>query len=265
MVSMVMIRSVLSKNEVDVRLLAFFRQYLYLIEMRDAIDEQLSSVAALGEPVRRALYRYVIEQREPVSREQAAGGAGVARHVAKFHLDRLVADGLLDTEYRRPPGRSGPGAGRPAKLYRRAEREIEVSLPQRRYDLAGQVLARAVTIAGESGAPLDRALREAATAAGRALPGETGADADESGGDPLAAVAAVLAAHGYEPHVRADAITLGNCPFHSLAREFPDLVCGLNLDLLRGMVGESGAGALQPRLEPGTDRCCVVLARSAGR
>src|SRR5665213_1103563 len=101
----------------------------------DDFDLQVSSVAALGEPVRRALYRYVVEQGKPVSRDEAAAGVGVARHVAKFHLDRLEEDGLLEAEFSRPPGRrAGPGAGRPSKLYRRSSHELSVSLPERQYD-----------------------------------------------------------------------------------------------------------------------------------
>ena len=90
---------------------------------RGDFEAGVAAVAALAEPARRALYAFVSGQDEPVSREQAAAGAGVARHVAKFHLDKLVEDGLLDFEFRRPPGRRGPGAGRPAKVYRRSERE----------------------------------------------------------------------------------------------------------------------------------------------
>src|SRR6476620_6115370 len=115
------------------------------------IDADLISVAALGEPVRRELYRFVAAQPDPVSRDQAAAGVGVARHVAKFHLDKLEEDGLLEVEYRRPPGRSGPGAGRPAKLYRRSGRAIAISLPERRYDLAGQVMAQAIIAAESTG------------------------------------------------------------------------------------------------------------------
>src|SRR5437868_8151395 len=101
--------------------------------------------SALADPVRRELYRWVVAQAEPVSRDQAASGAGVPRHTAKFHLDRLVDQGLLETEFRRLTGRAGPGAGRPAKLYRRAARELAVSLPPRHYDTAADLLASAVT------------------------------------------------------------------------------------------------------------------------
>src|SRR5438477_3367219 len=97
-------------------------------DVKPDLDSRLDRISGLGEPVRRALYRFVVGQAAPVSRDQAAAGVGIARHVAKFNLDRLVQDGLLQAEYRRPEGRGGPGAGRPAKRYRRAEGDLEVSL-----------------------------------------------------------------------------------------------------------------------------------------
>ena len=90
--------------------------------MADDFAEQVAGVAALAEPVRRDLYRFVVAQAGPVSRDQAGEGVGVPRHTAKFHLDKLVEEGLLDTEFRRLGDRQGPGAGRPTKLYRRSRR-----------------------------------------------------------------------------------------------------------------------------------------------
>src|SRR4051794_1349206 len=109
-----------------------------------AVQARLRSLASLSEPIRRTLYRYVAEQPGPVSREQAASGVGVAHHVAKFHLDKLEEDGLLEVEYRRPAGRTGPGAGRPAKYYRRAPGDLAVSLPERHYELPARLMAEAI-------------------------------------------------------------------------------------------------------------------------
>ena len=227
--------------------------------MSEDFADDVASVAALGEPVRRALYSYVVAQDEPVSRESAAAGTGVAHHVAKFNLDRLVADGLLEVEYGRPAGRGGPGAGRPAKLYRRAARDISVSLPERRYDVAGHVMAEAITVAARDGVPVDDALHAAARETGRRL-GET---AEVDGGLPARdAVSEVLAGYGYEPRTVGGEVVLANCPFHRLAAEYRQLVCGMNLDLIGGLLDVVRPGALTARLNPGPDRCCVTLAQA---
>src|SRR3954454_20889923 len=112
---------------------------------------QVSAVAALAEPTRRRLYEYVVRQASAVGRDDVAEALDVPRATAAFHLDRLGADGLLDVHYERRTGRSGPGAGRPAKLYRRAECSVSVSLPERRYDLAGQLLASALAESERTG------------------------------------------------------------------------------------------------------------------
>src|SRR3954468_21017530 len=125
-------------------------------------DDEFAAVGALADPARRALYRFVVEAEGPVSRDQAAAGVGLPRHTVKFHLDRLVDDGLLETEYRRLSGRRGAGAGRPAKLYRRAARQFEVTLPERHYDLAGRILAGAVDTAATGDAPVLDAVEQAA-------------------------------------------------------------------------------------------------------
>ena len=102
----------------------------------------LDRLAALTEPVRRRLYEFVVAQAEPVDRDGAAAGAGVGRPLAAFHLDRLAEAGLLDVTYRRRSGRTGPGAGRPAKFYARARHgELSVSVPPRHYELAATILA----------------------------------------------------------------------------------------------------------------------------
>ncbi|MGH8931575.1 MAG: helix-turn-helix transcriptional regulator [Egibacteraceae bacterium] len=233
---------------------------------QDDLDQRLAGVAALGDPVRRALYRYVVAQPQAVSRNQAAEGAGVARHVAKFHLDKLADDGLLEVDYARPPGRRGPGAGRPAKRYRRAARELAVSLPERRYDLAGRLLAAAVTRSQRDGVPVNDALRQAAREVGRAI----GTQVQERAGSRpsratvLAAARDVLDEHGYEPRADGHGLTLINCPFHALAQEYTELVCGMNLDLMRGLVAVLDSSGLTAVLQPTPGRCCVQLRGPVG-
>lgn len=228
----------------------------------DDFAAQVSGVSALAEPARRALYLYVVAQPDPVSRDQAAEGAGLPRHTAKFHLDKLVEEGLLDTEYRRLSGRRGPGAGRPAKLYRRSDRQLAVTLPQRHYALAGQILAGAVEQAARDGAPVLDAVRRAAAEAGARLGAEQGGGDGGPGGDPLDDLAAVLARYGYEPRVRDEVLSLANCPFHILAREHTALVCGMNLHLLGAMLDELGYPGVRAGSDPAPGRCCVTLTRT---
>ncbi|HEV7688979.1 MAG TPA: transcriptional regulator [Acidimicrobiia bacterium] len=224
-------------------------------------DDRLAVLASLAEPGRRLLYSYVVSQAEPVSRQQAAEAVGVPRHVAKFHLDRLVAEGLLDTEYRRPPGRRGPGAGRPTKLYRRSGRELAISVPPRHYDLVGRLLASAVNETQRTGGSLAENLSQVARGAGSDLGSaarrRAGTDADRA--IRLVAAAEVLREHGYEPRVDGGDLTLANCPFDALARDFTALVCGMNLDFVDGLLAGLDLPDVTARLDPVPGRCCVRL------
>jgi predicted ArsR family transcriptional regulator len=213
------------------------------------------AIAALADPVRRRLYEYVVSCTGPVSREQAASGAGVPLHSARFHLERLVTAGLLDVSSARVSGRTGPGAGRPSKLYRRAPGELAVSVPPREYDLVGGVLAAAVE-RSLAGTALEQALAEEARAAGR-RDGATVAGA----GDELDRTAEALTARGFEPSRTGDSLELRNCPFDALARDHTALVCGVNLDYVSGVVEGVGCRHACAELDPGEDRCCVRVTR----
>lgn len=209
-------------------------------------SERVAAVAALEDPVRRALYDHVAASGSAVGRDAAAAALGLRRSTAAFHLDRLAAQGLLAVEYRRLGGRTGPGAGRPAKLYRRPDSEVAVSVPERRYDLAGWLLAGAVEESTRSGAPVREVLNRMSRDTGR----EIGASAES--------LPAALDEHGFEPSREPDGgLVLRNCPFHRLARQFTELVCGLNLELLRGVAEGSGDDPHTMVLDPGPGRCCV--------
>lgn len=228
----------------------------------------VTALAALNEPVRRRLYEHAASSANGVSRDGAANALGVPRSVAAFHLDKLVEVGLLDAEYRRPPGRGGPGAGRPAKWYRRSDLEFGCAVPDRRYHLAAALFAEAVSCALETGTPLPQALRSAAQTHGR----ELGAELPDTTSAPelTSALAETLAKEGYEPRV-VDAgastgpcgceqtITLGNCPFHALAEAHRTLVCSMNLEIFSGLAEAAGLGPEAARLDPDADECCVVL------
>jgi predicted ArsR family transcriptional regulator len=226
---------------------------------RDKRDAPISALAALDEPLRRRVYRYVAAQEGQVRRDEVAEALGVARSVAAFHLDKLADVGLLDVEFRRPPGRGGPGAGRPAKLYRRASAELSLSLPERHYDLVGRLLADAVVMASHE--PLDPTEAAHATARehGRALGREAGASAGAGEETDLGRVTEALRGEGYEPRAVEHCVLLENCPFHAVAEEQRDLVCGMNLELVEGLIEGMEVPGVDARLEPAPGRCCVSV------
>jgi predicted ArsR family transcriptional regulator len=235
----------------------------------DELADQVAGVGALVEPARRALYLFVLSQPDAVSREQAAAAVGLPLHSAKFHLDRLVGEGLLEVEFRRLSGRTGPGAGRPSKLYRRSSRQLSVSLPERHYDLAGDVLASAIDRSIQDAVPIAEAVREAASAKGRriaaafvdeaqpeASPAPGGSDRDDTG---LRRVGDLLAHHGYEPRSSNTEICMANCPFDRLATEHTELVCGMNLALIDAVIDGLGTRGLSAELAPQPGFCCVKV------
>jgi len=221
----------------------------------DQLDEQLSGLGALSEPTRRRLYEYVTGQPVSVSREQAAEAVAMPVHSAKFHLDKLVAAGLLEVEFRRLTGRTGPGAGRPAKLYRRSGRQVSVTLPPRSYDLAGGLLATAIERAAHDAVPVAEAVHQVAHDQGHRLADEH-APAE---GDDLGRVTAVLQGEGYEPRLTEGTVCLANCPFDRLAAEHTELVCGMNLSLISGVLDRLAITSLTARLAPTPDMCCVRI------
>ena len=199
----------------------------------------VDAIGLLHEPVRRAVYEYVAAQPGPVGRDDVAAAVGVGRTLAAFHLDKLAGGGLLTVSFARRAGRTG----RPAKLYRRAESELAVSVPPRQYRLLAGALAEALDEAGAEPAAYAAAYRR-----GQAQPFD---------GDP----ADHLAGLGYEPFLDGPAIRLRNCPFGTEADEFPPLVCGMNLALVRGMLAGAGLPETDAEIDPTPSGCCVRINR----
>lgn len=232
-----------------------------------SLETDAAGIGTLAEPMRRELYLYVCSQPAAVSRDQAADAVGVAHHQAKFHLDRLESEGLLESDYARLGGRTGPGAGRPSKLYRRADRDIAVSLPGREYELAGRLMADAIARSGATGEPVIEALHGVAGDLGQRI---AAASVPEGGFDGSARAAldlavAVLAEHGYEPREEEGQVVMANCPFHALAEIQTEIVCHMNHALICGVTQALGPHAPDARLEPGDNRCCVVLSAPVER
>ena len=229
---------------------------------RDSLERDASGIGALADPVRQQLYQFVCSQPAPVSRDQAADAVGIPHHQDKFHLDRLTAEGLLESDYARLTGRSGPGAGRTSKLYRRARREIAVSLPQREYELAGRLMATAIARSASTAEPVADVLNRVAHDYGQTIGATECPPADAAAA--LELTLTVLSNYGYEPRSADGEVELANCPFHALAQEQPELACNMNHALITGVADALAPHGPGARLCPGPDRCCVVLTPGDG-
>jgi predicted ArsR family transcriptional regulator len=183
----------------------------------------------------------------------------MSRALAAFHLDKLAAAGLLDVTYRRLSSRTGPGAGRPSKLYRKSSRQIDVTLPPRRYELAARLLAQAIQAAGPAAT---KALEERAKSWGHDMGSAAREQAGKRAGAERLERSAfdVLRSAGFEPRRESGAIVLGNCPFEALTSDSRALICSMNLALCRGLIAGLHDAEWRARLEPKPDRCCVVIA-----
>jgi predicted ArsR family transcriptional regulator len=218
---------------------------------RDQWVDPVDRIGVLSEPVRRRLYELVARAGAPVDRDTAAAQVGIGRPLAAFHLDRLVRAGLLDVQFHRRSGRTGPGAGRPAKFYiRPTDQEISVDLPPRSYDMAAEILATGV----ERADPARTSVMEVARERGRSM---------AAGPAASRGLLPMLETQGYEPFLDDDGVVrLRNCPFHALVDEHRELTCAMNHALLEGAttaVANSGFRAIS---DPREGLCCVAFVRA---
>jgi predicted ArsR family transcriptional regulator len=206
-------------------------------------------LAPLCDPVRRDLFFFISERGDWVSRNEAADALGLRRGLVAHHLDRLAADGLLQVDDRRLTGRSGPGAGRPAKLYRPTTERFSLSIPARNPAVVAQLLADSI---GETtkGAVFARARKAGATM--------VNATAVISDSDRRRAIVDALTAYGYSPRVSDGELTLTNCPYDPLASAHRALVCGMNLSLVEGAIAAVALRGVTCSLRtPTNGECCV--------
>ncbi|MGB3414135.1 MAG: helix-turn-helix domain-containing protein [Microbacteriaceae bacterium] len=212
-------------------------------------QQDISAIGAMSDPLRRSVYDYISKNRKALSRDEIAEGLGVPRATIAFHLEKLVAEGLLDFEFKRLGGRTGPGAGRPSKLYSRTQKEISVSIPQRQYDIAGHLLATAIERSELNGEAVRDSLNQVSHDEGVSL------------GKSAESLDSALTQCGYEPYQDEHGnVLLANCPFHQLSTGHTDLICGANVELVKGMISGSGAQNLSASLTPNPGGCCVRIA-----
>jgi predicted ArsR family transcriptional regulator len=230
--------------------------------MLSRLRRALPALTALDDDVRRRLYLHVRSAGRAVTRDEAAAATDISERLAAFHLDKLEREGLLVSSYARKPGRSGPGAGRTSKFYAVSDLEFDASIPERRYDFVGQILVSAIA-AGDAGESPGTAARRIAADRGKTMGEEIRSEQKLRRAGRrrvLNAAAKALTELGYEPYeTNGDAISLRSCPFHTLARQNPDMVCGINQAFIDGVLRGLGNDAITATLEPTPGQCCVKL------
>lgn len=227
------------------------------------------AVAVLVDPVRRALFDCVRRRDRAVSREEAADLVGVSRPLAAFHLDKLVEAGLLAARYEAPDDRPR-GRGRTPKVYV-AVADVDMTLPPRRYELLASVLADAVAATAESGSGSDPGSGSGSGNGNGNGNGEGAGDASRAAmkqahargveyGRSLEHLETALTRLGFEPtHEQDGTVLLDNCPFHAIAVAHPELVCGLNLAFVDGLLDGTGEKGKRAELAPRPGHCCVEI------
>lgn len=229
--------------------------------MLKRLRRDAGAVGALEDDLRRDMYLFIRAAGRPISRDEAAEHVGISRKLAAFHLDKLVDKGLLAAHYARLPGRTGRGAGRSSKLYEPSDIELDVSIPERRYDIVGEILVAALSDTSDK--PARDVARRVAFERGHAIGEEVKAEMNlrPPGSERVLSIAEeTLGAYGFEPYRdEKGSVSLRNCPFHNLSRQAPDLVCGLNREFVDGLLRGLGNQGVAADLEPTPGECCVKL------
>jgi predicted ArsR family transcriptional regulator len=229
-----------------------------------SFEDSLDAVGTLTDDLRRSLYLFIRARRRPVGRDEAAEAVGISRELAAFHLDKLIERGLLRARYGRLSGRVGPGAGRTSKLYEPTDLDVAVSIPRRSYDFAGSILVDALA---RTGAPALETVQESARQQGASLGRKIKREqrlANASHKKLVSSVVDLLYDRGYEPYIdEQGSLRLSNCPFHVLAQQSIEIVCGLNQAFIEGVLSGLGAKGLNAILDPRPGECCVRVSTAA--
>jgi predicted ArsR family transcriptional regulator len=215
----------------------------------DDFDRALGKLTgALGDPTRRGIYLTVRDSETPVTASRVAELFTIHPNVARHHLDRLVAEGYLRVSDR--PDLHPAGVGRPPRVFEATEADVAVAYPARRHDLLAELLVRVVErLAPEDG---PRVAEEVGREYGAELAAAVGLPSEEGFSEALEAVARALTGAGFE--ITADAaqgrLISGNCPFGHTATAHPEVVCRMDLGIVRGLMEAAGGGAERVVITP---------------
>ena len=224
----------------------------------------LDRLAAAGDPQLRRILLYARGRRDAFTAAEVAASLDVHRNVARSRLDRLAEAGFLNVALERPGGRRGPGAGRPAKVYRVAPELEGIEFPDRRL---GELITLLIKKVPARARP--RALREAGEDFGRTLAASAGLNPSRSIASGLEQVCDALGSLGFQVTVRSiegdrAALESPTCPLRPLVVNCPD-AGGIDRGMWAGLIERGVRGVSAERVQCETPDCltrdaaCSVL------
>jgi predicted ArsR family transcriptional regulator len=226
----------------------------------------LSRLDAVGDSKLREALLYVRGSASPVTADDAAAELGVHRSVARGRLERLVRAGVVATSFARRSGRTGPGAGRPAKLYSPAPESDALEFPPRQLPALVARLLEELPSEGR-----EEALRDAGEDFGRHLAREAGLGPSESVSEGIDNVCAAVRSLGFQAaldRIEGDTATINTptCPLRPLVAERLEAAL-IDRGMWAGLVESGVAGVRAESVECETHSCldghesCAVVIR----
>jgi predicted ArsR family transcriptional regulator len=226
----------------------------------------MDELEAVGEPEARRALLFARRRARPVTADELAAAEGVHRNVARARLERLAAAGLLEVGYERRTGRSGPGAGRPAKTYAVAPELRAIQFPERHYEA---LLGHALDALPRRGR--DTALRRIGSSFADDLADRAGLTPQPGLRDGLEEVCRAVGELGFQAAVAevedgVAAIATPTCPLRPLVRERPEAAV-VDRAMWAGLAARAVAGCTVEDVECETRDClgdhssCRVLLR----
>jgi predicted ArsR family transcriptional regulator len=225
---------------------------------------------SIGDRELRETLLFARAQPQPVTADEVASVQRIHRNVARGRLERLADAGLLVASFERRTGRTGPGAGRPAKTYRVAPELTAIEFPERRYE---QLIGLVVDALPERGRR--KRLHEIGVAFGRELAHEAGLRPAKGLRTALRRVCAALGSLGYQASVaevtdERAVITTATCPLRPLVRARPRLA-ELDRGMWAALLARAFAGSAVDEIGCDTPNCqrddadCRVLLTLRGQ
>jgi predicted ArsR family transcriptional regulator len=226
----------------------------------------MDELEAVGDPDLREALLFARGRPSPVTADEVAEAQGIHRNVARSRLERLVEAGLLETAYERRSGRTGPGAGRPAKTYAVVPSLDAIEFPARGYESLLALLLDELPVEGRA----DR-LHAVGVAFGEQLARKAGLRASKTPARAFEAMCKAVGSLGYQTSLeeadeRGAVISTPTCPLRPLVRAHPE-AAEIDRGMWAGLAAHALAGADVEQVECETRDClddhasCRVLLR----